>query len=310
MNPRIGVFGKVPAAGDFVALNAAGPAARALDGWLRDSIDNLVGRKKPLPQQPARFLFRDVQGTGACIGTMVPSRDAVGRKFPIAIFAYLDMPVATHRFSSLPAAYAPFLDGAAKILAASATLDGKALYGHASMLPLPGPEELEEARVWEVESLQATGGRTLLEALFGPVAGGVQYHAFHLFRIACRQVCGGDPGRASIILECPASDDVQLVFWLRAAYRLLGWKRAPPSFVWSASDSRDSRLLLALGSPDVSVLHFLADPNVAAERLWPMRTTNVGSMQTGRRNLGPRVLAALEPSAPTAAHILDGLVAE
>lgn len=307
MNPRIGIFGKLPIAGDFVAVNAANPAGRAFDQWLRNAVDNLNARRRPLPPHPARFLFRDARGTGACIGVMAPSRDKVGRPFPICIFSYVDMPVATHRFSSLPAAYAPFLDGAARLLGAADRLDAAALASHCEALLLPGPDDLEEARVWEVESLQATGGATLLEALFGPLSGGVQYHGLNLFKEATKRFAGGDPGNAAVILECPASDDVQLVFWLRAAYQRLAWRRAPPSFVWSAADSRDSRLLLVLGSPDASVLHFLADPSAAAERLWPMRTASMAAIQSGRAGLGTGLLQALEPPAPTAAHILAAL---
>lgn len=308
MNPRIGVFGKLPSAGDFVAVNCAGAAARALDHWLRDSVENIVGRKKPLPQHPMRFLFRDERGTAACIGVAAPSRDKVGRAFPICIFSYLDMPVATHRFPSLPTAFASFLDGAARVLASAHQLDPHSLASYADVLPIPGPEELEEARVWAHQSLGATHGINLLEALFGPVAGGVQYHALSMFRTACGRFRGADPGAAPIVLECPASDDVQLVFWLRAAYQLLSWRRAPPSFVWSVADSRDSRLLLALGAPDAAVLHFLADPNLTAERLWPMRTDRPQAVQAGRRALPPSVLAALEPPAATAEQIFQALV--
>lgn len=308
MNPRIGVFGKLPSVGDFVAVNCGGPAARALDAWMRDGIDNLLGHKKPLPQHPVRFLYRDPRGTSACIGVAAPSRDKVGRAFPICIFAYLDLPVATHRFPSLPAAYTGFLDGAARVLASAAQLDPRGLAAYADALPIPGAEELEEARVWTLESLGATHGVNLLEALFGPVAHGVQYHALHMFRAACEQYKGADPGMAPIVLECPASDDVQLVFWLRAAYHLLGWRRAPPSLIWSVQDSRDSRLLLPLGAPDAATMQFLADPGLTAERLWPMRTSSAQSIQAGRRALPASVLGALEPPAPTAEHIFRAFI--
>lgn len=308
MNPRIGVFGKMPSVGDFVAVNCAGPAARALDSWLRDGVDNLTGRRKPLPQHPMRFLFRDPGGLSACIGVAAPSRDKVGRQFPLCIFAYLDLPVATHRFATLPSAYGGFLDGAARILASAAQLDANGVAAYANALPLAGPEELEEARVWVSQCLGATHGVSMLEALFGPVQNGVHYHAFNMFRTACARFHGTDPGPAPIVLECPASDDVQLVFWLRAAYQLLSWRRAPPSFLWSGEDSNDARLLLALGSPDASTLHFLADATTTAERLWPMRTESMQSIQAGRRALPASVLGALEPPAPTAEHIVQALV--
>ena len=42
MNPRIALFGKMPAAGDFVAFNAVHPVARQLDQWLQAGVDSLV----------------------------------------------------------------------------------------------------------------------------------------------------------------------------------------------------------------------------------------------------------------------------
>jgi type VI secretion system protein ImpM len=169
---------------------------------------------------------------------------------------------------------------------------------------------VEQARVWTGEALEATAGQTILEALFGPLEGGVQFHGINMFRTACAQVHGRDPGSATIVLECPASDDVQRAFWLWFAHELLGWQQAPPCLFWTDVDSPDSRLLIALGSPGVpGILHFLADPTVEAQRLWPMRTERAQSIEAGRRALGPEQLHVLEPPAATAAALLRGLIA-
>ena len=293
MNPRIGLFGKVPFAGDFVAFNASSPVGRTLDAWLRDGVDNVLARKKPPPQYPVRFVYRDPGGMSACIGVMVPSQDKVGRRFPICAFAELEMPVATHRFAALPAAYAPFLDTAARVLA-----------DQILSLPLPSTADLQEAFEWSGQALQHTPGQTLLEAIFGPIDQGVHYHGLNMVRTACLRLRGEAPGVASTILDCVASDDVQLLFWTRLVTGLLDWRKAPPSMTWNAADSRESRLLIALGAPDGAMIHFVADPNLEAERLWPMKTSNVTAIQRARQSLPPALLSCLEPPAPTAAHIL------
>lgn len=307
MNPRLALFGKLPAAGDFVAYNEATPVARQFDQWLQAGVDTVIRRGKALPPAPVRFLFRDTPGSGACVGVFVPSQDKVGRAFPLAAFLYLDMPVAVHRFPFLPAAYAPFLDGAGSLLSQAAQADPATLVQQLNTLPIPSPQELEEARVWGYQALDVTPGQALLEALFGPVSAGVHYHGLNMFSTACAQVRGGAPGQANTVLECSASDDVQLVFWLRLAYELLAWQRAPPSMFWGGADSRDTRLLLPLGSPDPSVLHYLCDPALRTERLWPTLTDNARSIEHGRQSLPPAVIEALEPPAPTAAHLLAAL---
>lgn len=307
MNARIGLFGKLPAAGDFVAFNANAPVARQLDQWLQAGVDQVVRKGKGLPPAPVRFLFRDASASGVCLGVFVPSQDRVGRLFPLAAFAYLDMPVAVHRFPFLPAAYAPFLDGAAMLLGQASQADPNVLLHHLGTLQLPAPQELEEARIWGTQVLDVTPGQALLEALFGPIGSGVRFHGFNMFLTACGHVRGGDPAHATTVLECMASDDVQIVFWLRLAYELLAWQRAPPSLFWSGADSRDPRLLLALGSPDPSVLHYLADPTLRTERLWPTITDSARSIEHGRGSLDPAIVKVLDPPAASASMLLAAL---
>lgn len=302
----IGVFGKIPAAADFVAIDAAGPTGAALQEWLQRENDQLMGKRLAFPPTPIRFVYRDPQAMGTMVGVLAPSRDQVGRTFPLSIVARLERGVAI-RFPALPAAYAQFLDGAVAVLAEAATLTPATLAERARALPLPGPAELDEAEQWSWQALEATPGPVILEALFGPLEGGVQYHGIHMFRTGCAHVGPRDPGTAAIILECPARDDVQVDFWLTLAQRLLRWTEAPPSLLWTDTASPDSRLLIALGSPPPGVIHYLADPAVVADRLWPMRRSTPASIDAGRRALTPAQRLVLEPPAPTAAALVDAL---
>jgi type VI secretion system protein ImpM len=304
----IGMFGKLPSAGDFVAHNAGQPVTRAFIEWLEREVDALAMRGTELPTSIVRFLYRDPNGTGTCLGAMLRSRDAVGRKFPLSIFTYVDANVACQRFPSLPAAYAPFVEGAASLLQRLDQQPPEQVIEQAASLPLPGHDDLEEAHVWSHQALEHTGGQTLLEALFGPLEHGVRFHGLNMLLTACGQVHGNDPGSAAIILECPASDDVQLTFWLRLCQQRLGWHRAPPTLCWTGTDSSDSRLLITLGAPTSGLLGYLAQPGAVAERLWPMRTTSASSVAAGRQALTSGQLAVLDPPAPTAAAILAALV--
>ena len=303
----IGVFGKLPAAADFVAVDAAGPTGAALQDWLQRENDHLMGKRLAFPPTPIRFLYRDPQAAGTMVGVLAPSRDQVGRTFPLSIFARVD-PAMAVRFPAIPAAYAQFLDGAVSVLADAATLTPATLAERARALPLPGNREIDDAEQWSRQALEATPGQVILEALFGPLQSGVHYHGIHMFRTGCAHVGPRDPGTATIILECPARDDVQVDFWLSLAQRLLQWTDAPPSLLWTDTASPDSRLLIALGSPPPGVIHYLADPTVVADRLWPMRRSSAASIDAGRRALTPAQRLVLEPPAPTAAALVDALV--
>jgi type VI secretion system protein ImpM len=303
----IGVFGKLPSTGDFVAHNAAQPVTRGFVEWLEREVDGLAARGGQLPPATVRFLYRDPSGTGACLGVLLRSRDSVGRTFPFSIFTYIDVQLASQRFPSLPAGYAQFVDGAVALLSGLEEKSPQQVLERATALPLPQPAELEEAHAWTHQALQHTAGQTLLEALFGPLEHGVRFHGFNMFLTACEQVRGADPGSASIILECPASDDVQLAFWLRLCHARLEWRHTPPALFWSGSDSADSRLLITLGAPTSGILGFLADPAAVADHLWPMRTTSASSIAAGRQALAPTRLAVLDPPAATADAVLAAL---
>lgn len=309
--PRVGVFGKLATAGDFVAHNASLPVGRTLQEWLVGEVEQLAAKRKHLPAVPVKFLIRDPNGASACIGAFAPSRDRVGREFPLCAFSYVDVPVATHRFPSLAVAYEPFLEAAAQVVseAPSTTLDLGGVLGRIDAIAQPSPTQLEDARVWTHQSLDATGGQTILEALFGPLAEAGGMHGMHMFTTACAQVRGSDPSRATMVLDCPCTDDVQLVFWLRLAYELLAWGRAPPSVFWTGPGGPSSRLLLVLGPPTAGVLHYLSDATVAAEKLWPIRPAPGASMDASRHGLSPARVRALSVPPPTAAALLASIVA-
>lgn len=303
----IGAFGKVPAAGDFVSLGAGSAVTQAFQGWLQQENDHLASKRRPVPTTPIRFVYRDPTG-GAIVGALGPSRDKVGRAFPLSIFTHVDVHTAMPRFSALPTAFDAFLDSACQTITEAGTMELQTLAGRVSGLHLPGAAELRDASLWTHEALGATPGNVLLEHLFGPIAQGVHYHGLNMMRTACAQVHRRDPGNASIIVECHAGDDVQIAFWLCMAEALLRWTAAPPAFFWTAPSSPDSRLLLSLGAPPMGLLHYFADPSVTADRLWPTRTSSAAAVDAGRKALGPTQRQALEPPAPTAAGLLAALV--
>jgi len=303
----IGAFGKVPSAGDFISLGAGTAVTQALQGWLQQENDHVASKRLGIPAQPIRFVYRDLSGS-TMVGAFGPSRDQVGRLFPLSVYTHVDVHTAMPRFSALPTAFDGFLDQACQTIESADGLSVPELAQRVAGLPLPGAAELRDAALWTHDALGATPGGVLLERLFGPLEQGVHYHGLNMMRTACAQVHGRDPGKAGIIVECHAGDDVQIAFWLCMAEALLGWTAAPPAFFWTDVSSEDSRMLLSLGAPPMGLVHYFADPTVAADRLWPTRTTSAPAIEAGRKALGGAQRQALEPPAPTAAGLLAALV--
>lgn len=97
---RAGLYGKHPARGDFLWSGVEGQVLRGLESWLDAA---LAEARAGLGEAWAtawdggpilRFwLGEDVLGTAAC-GVMAPSRDRVGRRFPLLLLRLADMPGA------------------------------------------------------------------------------------------------------------------------------------------------------------------------------------------------------------------------
>ncbi|MGF9564592.1 type VI secretion system-associated protein TagF [Neorhizobium sp. BT27B] len=93
---RIGFFGKLPSHGDFVSTGLSRTVQDALDAWLQSGIAKAhhhAGEnwEQIFANMPAwRFVAeRGIWGPLTVAGVIVPSRDRVGRSFPLVITAQL-----------------------------------------------------------------------------------------------------------------------------------------------------------------------------------------------------------------------------
>ena len=91
-----GLFGKTPAAGDFLRLNLSAATNAALDGWIEAGLAYLADQDadwaEGFADAPAwRFVTTGgAAGAPPLAGVVAPSRDRVGRVFPCLLVAALD----------------------------------------------------------------------------------------------------------------------------------------------------------------------------------------------------------------------------
>lgn len=136
--PLTGLFGKVPAHGDFVRRGLPTSFVGPWDTWLQDGMATARDRLGARWAQawdgapPWRFaLPAGACGPDAVAGVMLPSEDMVGRRFPITLAALLPPG------QSLPApAWFAALEAAA-LAGRAGQADADAL---AAAIPLPGTE--------------------------------------------------------------------------------------------------------------------------------------------------------------------------
>ncbi len=93
---RIGFYGKIPSHGDFISEGLDRELLGSLDGWLRSGLhacaDIFADRWSAVftNSPPLRFIIeRGIWGRSAYAGVLLPSKDRVGRKYPLIILAQM-----------------------------------------------------------------------------------------------------------------------------------------------------------------------------------------------------------------------------
>ena len=279
-----GLFGKVPAQGDFVRLNASTPAALAFDTFLQESLDGLRRTGGDLVPEPVRFAFFDAaSGSGLC-GVFAPSRDSVGRSYPLSVF----VPIASPRYvSSLPIVTRDFVDAGGELLAMAEVLSGPDLTARAKELPSvsDGPAGAEALR----SLLHSTGALWLWQTMFPEEPLQSAFYAVNTARLACDSASARASAGTGVVLDCPAPNEPAAFFWLAVVEaRLASGPSAAtvaPSFFWSASHG--GRMLIALGRPPSALLTFLARPDSTSNRLWPLSTSVATARDAAARDIPP-----------------------
>lgn len=301
MRAPVGLFGKIPAQGDFFRHNVGDPAVQALVAWLQDAIEPVYRARLALPPS-ARFLFRAPDAASVLVGALAASQDRVGRAFPLCAFAAVPAAELAARYPAVPLAWRRFLDAAAELVLGVAGKDGAALAAAAAALPVPGPAEVEDAEAALRREAAAARGDDLARRLFGDLPAGALAYALATFGTAVKPVRGREPARAAVALDCPAERDVDRWAWLELARRSLGWL-APPSFFWTEGEG--ARVVVALGGAPAGLLAHLCDPSRPGAKVWPLRTAQPGAIEAARKGLSPAAQRTVDAPDST----LEALVA-
>ncbi|MBJ6765049.1 type VI secretion system-associated protein TagF [Myxococcaceae bacterium JPH2] len=302
---RIGLLGKTPRQAEFIRLHAATPLALRLHGWLEEGVERARRARVALPSQPVRFVFTLPGAKQVLVGLMAPSRDSVGRDFPLAVFAEVPSNVVAGRGALVPEGFRPFFQAATALVERAAEMEVTPLLEHATALPLPGPGDLGTAERLRVGALTGHGPAELLSPIVEGTPDGGRYYALHTFLTACAGERGREQSAATVGLDCPLSAKVGPVPWLELATRLLKWNTLPPAFFWSEGDA--PRLLLCLGAATPSYFLHLAQPSRPGAQVWPLRTERPAALAQARAALSATQRQVIDSPTTSLEHLLRAL---
>ena len=283
---EVGVYGKVRGQADFLRAGAGGFCQAGVDRWFETGLEALRTAGGRLPEPPTGFLVAPPGVSAAYLGVFAPSSDAVGRSFPLIVFAELEAAGLTDRLVTMPVAFRSFLEQAALLVAlppeSPAEVVAKVEELAASVV---SPSGLEDGNRSSVVGL----GDESLQPLLAAVGGTPRALAYALrtFVAACEQAAKAGPRATAgvITVDAPSPPRAARQLWLELAARKLRWQEAPPSLLWTESPT--GRLLVTLGPPSQAAFSYLANPRHRSSRLWPLKTDVTAAQDEAMSQLTP-----------------------
>jgi type VI secretion system protein ImpM len=292
----VSLFGKLPARPDFVREGFGGAAALELEQWLLRAVEHALSAKAVLPEAGVRYAYCSPRSQQVMVGVLIPSRDQVGRTFPLTVFGTIPLHTVVGRLAALPLAFDAFLTQAHAVLRELSTSNAAGLGLRLERLQLPGTDSFAEAQERCEHELREGNALALVERTLGAATLGMHCYAFFTFLTATVPSREAPNAGSTIVLDCPTRCEADRVAWLDLANRLLAGRDALPSCFWL--DHPASRLLLSLGPPPLEILRVLGDPQHPGARVWPLVTGRPEAVARARAALSP-ALAELDPAMTT-----------
>jgi type VI secretion system protein ImpM len=256
-----GLFGKVISSGDFISVGEYSPAAAHLSRWLEQGVGWAATQAKAAWESvdfsaPRAFLFRADRSEPSdrvLFGLLQPSRDTVGRRFPLAVYGELALGSDFDSFSALPLVVGEFLESAAGILEqVPRGVDPRQLL---NQLPQNVSFRLASAKSEYSDWAASTPISAVLASTFPGDSLSMGSTAICALHDIISPFIGRDYPATPLSVRLPlgAAGIAGAVFWLELMRRTLRWKRTVPICFWHAySDS--GQLVVPIGDPSMRSL--------------------------------------------------------
>ena len=261
----IACFGKVPTHGDFLRVRSDGDLARAFDEWMQQGLYAMKTRAGDRFQstydsgRPFGFCFQNADAERMLVGVLRPSRDRVGRRYPLVIARESDTSTRTD-LTRLPVNHAAFLVAAHELAArvADGEVDYRDLEG--CLDKVADMDALQRADIELFDKyLNEKTLKSLVVDTWGYFEDTRKYLVFRNMLDAAQEFGGSGSDGAASGLKLPLStktgfDGFEPSYWLAVCERILHptWERA--CYLWSFQSEGDGpgALLLFGGPPTAS----------------------------------------------------------
>ncbi len=273
----IGALGKVPQYAEFVRLRPPGDLASSFETWLASGFEGAhmrygdTWRTKFAEGAPHAFVWTHrSQPDMALCGVIAPSRDAVGRSYPITVFAALPLSLFGDTPHAIPLAFGDFLDGAYQAVnpASSSSSQPLPLDQAVQWLSPPSYESVASAAMEYDAWCDGTAPDQAWLPLFENGASGAQ-HALAMLALALEPFQGVErpATKLGVRLSLGSGGAAAAVVWLDVIRRMARWRTTVPVTFWSM---QSGSLIVHFGDVPPSTLAELWLPDSDNESLVPV----------------------------------------
>jgi len=312
--PVVSCFGKLPATGDFIRLNASGAENSAFDHWLGGSINlakQTLGEQFSQVFQPTLglFIYRGDDGDGSeepergMIGVWAASGDSAGRKYPMVVSTSYDYEQMLAVGPALPIAVWPFLTEAYDLVANGRGLSVDAFLARVQQIQPLAIEQAEVAR----SQYDSWLGQQTMNALWDTAFGqGAHRHAIlHSVNASVEIFVGQERPQTSLAIRFPigAGDAYAVSVWMDMTARLAKWNRTVLNAFWTPQQE----VLVHLGPPHVATFRELIASTGDAEHVTDLLRPSSLDDHTARQRLSPQLAQAVANADTTIHGFLNSL---
>jgi type VI secretion system protein ImpM len=312
----IGLFGKIPARGDFVRYNLDA-TGRTLASWIEAATETCHLHDRGLPTETLHALFRSADSPALVAATLTPSVDSVGRRFPLTVFCEVD-PSGAWDFPAHFVASRQFHWQAADLAVGAGESSMQQLEDGLGQLAVTTREKTAAAAERVRGILAHATQQSHIQPLFGDIGDRRHHYAFRTLAIACQQSHSARLDKPGITLGCPCRSEAHQIAWLELIRRLCGTLPHPPGIVWTMAPERTSygsmtidaaqqpaRLHVSFGSIPAMTFSFLSNKPVESSGLWPLWSDNRTAIEAATAALSEEQRLALDNEAATLEQILN-----
>ncbi|MEM7137420.1 MAG: type VI secretion system-associated protein TagF [Myxococcota bacterium] len=264
------MFGKMPRAADFVRRDVTTPEVREFENWFHDAYTDLRGAGVRGLAQECHLVFpRRDDPKGAIAAVAIPSRDKIGREFPIVVATFLPPQVVGPRAAPLALGCGRFWEAAASVVRAHQDDEPDVLWEELSKIPAPTSAEMGDAGPRCDELLRNLGARQMEEACFPETDD--RFYGYHTLRLAVQDAPEGR------VLLCPtAGHPGYRAFWTDAIERS-SRQRHGLSVLWLDGEDSPPAMMVTLGRVPSSLFRYGTGHGRESNALWPLTTKSAAA---------------------------------